>query len=521
MELIRKNIHMECMKSTGCLQLPLEEDKIVPDQYPDVDQICFYHGEVQVSEVRTYTDYLCVKGLLCYTLLYHSKESECTVLSLKGSMPIEEKMNMNGLTGTDTASVNAELTDFRIGLVNSRKLSIQAIVTLCSECKSLKDHSILLDVKDEKLPECKKEPICYSQLSVSKKDVIRIKEEKELPATYPNILRGLWSSVNLTEIDYRMEQDRILVQGNLRMFVLYEGEGEEHPIRFFEKEIPVSRNIECQGAKPENIGDISITLEQSEVSIKPDLDGESRLLLLDANLQMDIHIYEEENAEVITDMYSVDKEIVLKKEEQCIPHIQERNCGKMKLSKTVPHSETEEDLMQVVYCEGSVYVDNKEITEEGIALKGFTKVNLLYITKGDKASYGRKEVSLPFSYVLKCDTSGSIRLPEIRAYVENPEVLLRGEEGLNITVTLHFEGILCREKVVDAITDVEVLPIDSEKIRNLPGMCIYVVNEGDSLWEIGKKYYTTTASITELNHLNSSLMIPGQKLLLTKGIEGE
>lgn len=520
MELIRKNIHMECLKSTGCLQLPMEEDKIVPDQYPDVDQICFYHGEVWIEEVRTYTDYLCVKGELGYTLLYHSKESECSVLSLKGSMPIEEKINMNGLTGGDTATVNAEITDFRIGLVNSRKLSIQAIVTLCSECKSLKDHSLLLDVKEEKMPECKKEPIRFSQLSVSKKDVIRIKEERELPAAYPNILRGLWSSVRLTDIDYRLEEGKILVQGNLRMFALYEGEGEDHPIRFFEKEIPVSREMECQGVSTDHIGDISISLGHSEVGIKPDLDGESRLFTVDASLQMDIRIYEEENAEIITDMYSVEKEIVLQREKQLLSHVQDRNCGKMKLSKMVSCSETEEELLQVVYCEGKLHVENKQIVEEGMNLKGFVQMNLLYITKDDKAPYGRKEVSLPFNYILKCDTERIGNLPEIRAFVENPEVILRGEEGLNITATLRFEATLCKEVMVDVITNVEVNPIDSEKIRNLPGMCIYVVNEGDSLWKIGKKYYTSVAAITELNNLSSALITPGQKLLVTKGIEG-
>ena len=51
---------------------------------------------------------------------------------------------------------------------------------------------------------------------------------------------------------------------------------------------------------------------------------------------------------------------------------------------------------------------------------------------------------------------------------------------------------------------------------NLPGMAVYMVKEGDNLWNIGKKYYVPVDSLRELNQLDSDEVKPGQKLLIVK-----
>ena len=59
--------------------------------------------------------------------------------------------------------------------------------------------------------------------------------------------------------------------------------------------------------------------------------------------------------------------------------------------------------------------------------------------------------------------------------------------------------------------------LDSSKMSNLPGMVVYMVKEGDNLWNIGKKYYVPVDAIRTLNDLDSDELKVGQKLLVVKG----
>ena len=57
------------------------------------------------------------------------------------------------------------------------------------------------------------------------------------------------------------------------------------------------------------------------------------------------------------------------------------------------------------------------------------------------------------------------------------------------------------------------MPLDQEKIRNMPGITVYIVKPGDTLWDIAKKFYTTVEEIIQMNDLDGGRGIcPGQPL---------
>ena len=69
------------------------------------------------------------------------------------------------------------------------------------------------------------------------------------------------------------------------------------------------------------------------------------------------------------------------------------------------------------------------------------------------------------------------------------------------------------------IEKVEESPLDKEKLRSLPGITVYVVKPGDTLWEISKKFFTTTEEICRMNQLENQEISTGQPLLLVKKVE--
>ena len=53
----------------------------------------------------------------------------------------------------------------------------------------------------------------------------------------------------------------------------------------------------------------------------------------------------------------------------------------------------------------------------------------------------------------------------------------------------------------------------------MPGITVYMVKQGDTLWDIAKKFYTTMEEIISMNSLENDQLPLGQPLLLVKKVE--
>ena len=101
---------------------------------------------------------------------------------------------------------------------------------------------------------------------------------------------------------FQIMDEKMTVQGELGLFFLYEGEGEERQAVWYETGVPVSGTVECQGMRAGMLEDISCRIGHQEAEIKPDADGEERCIALELVLELDMKLYEEARVDVISDI---------------------------------------------------------------------------------------------------------------------------------------------------------------------------------------------------------------------------
>ena len=124
-----------------------------------------------------------------------------------------------------------ELEDLSTGMVNSRKLGVKAIITLEVRVESLYQAEAAEDAGEGGSPEpwtmffCSTEPLILPQLKFCHKDTFRIKEQLSLSGSKPNIDQLLWKEMRLCGVSARPAGGRMLIDGNLEVFVIYSGEG--------------------------------------------------------------------------------------------------------------------------------------------------------------------------------------------------------------------------------------------------------------------------------------------------------
>ena len=144
MELIKKQIHMNQFKGTVTTQITLDDDFIVPDTMDDMAQVMLDTGEIQIESVKNQGEKVAVKGKLEFQVLYRKEGGGLQTLG--GSIPFDETINAPDLEEKDYVGLNWMLEDLNAEMINSRKLGVQAIITLQVRIETLRDVEAAVDV---------------------------------------------------------------------------------------------------------------------------------------------------------------------------------------------------------------------------------------------------------------------------------------------------------------------------------------------------------------------------------------
>ena len=517
MELIKRNIHMDRLKCKASIQITLEDDINISDSRPDALKLIMDRGNVVIEEVRVTDDHVGVKGILKAGILYLAEGPKAKAAAMEGEIPFEEQIYMEGIRSGDNVSVSWEIEDLSTGLINSRKFSIQSVLLLKAVCEEICDEETAVDISGQEPVEFRKKSLNIASMVMKKKDIFRMKEEVEIPGSFPNIFSMIWWEVEPSEVEFKVLDDKISVQGEIRAFFLYLGEGEEEEICHYETVLPFAGSLACDGAREGMIPEIRYQAEAREVTVRPDFDGEERVITFELCLNLDICAYEEENIDILSDVYGVVQETNVQEKEALFRSYLGRSNGKMKLSGHFKAAEGEQ-IGKVLHTCGKLQTADVSLGETGIEISGTVSVQVLYESSKEEKWFGMIKEELPFQYVLDAEGVGRDCVYPLQTDLEQITVSIIDTDEIDVKCVLFFHTNIYRqwkEKIVEQITTCE---LDSEKIDSLPGIAIYVVREGESLWDIGKRYYVPISAIRQTNELASDEVKTGDRILIMRNL---
>ena len=518
MELVKKNIRMNRWKNHAATQLTLDDDFIVPDTMDDMEQVILDTGGIQIESSRPQGEKVVIRGKLDFKVLYRREGGGLQALG--GSIPFEETVNVPGLTEHDYVNVTWDLDDLNAGMINSRKINVKALVTLNVQVETMFDAEAAVDValagngEDVK---ALKEELEVAEIAVRKKDTYRVKENLTLPGSKPNLEKILWSEVRLSGTSSRPADGSVHIDGELAVFVIYDSEGDGAPVQWVEESVPFSGELEVAGCREEMIPVVSMRLVHRDVEAKPDYDGEMRELELDAVVELDMKLYEEEKIQLLSDLYSTNREIVPETGEVCFDQILTKNLCKCRISEKMEISRHDR-ILQICHSEGSVKIDETEIKDDTLHIEGALEVQLLYLTDDDSQPIQSVTEIVPFHQTAEAKGITQNSIYQLNASLDNMSAVMLGGSMVEIKAAVNLDLLVLQPVCRPVIRGVDVQPLDTEKLQKLPGIVGYIVQPGDSLWKIAKKFHTTVDNIMETNGLTTDQLQPGEKLILVKEI---
>jgi hypothetical protein len=513
MELSRKPIHYTQEGKRTFDQFYLDEEYNVPDAKEDVQQVIQGAGTVKIEDIKLVENYIRISGKLYFQILYVTAAGEPQPAVLEGKIPFEEMVYTDG-GEMETYFIQNIRVEFTATLVHSRKLNIRAMIEMEIGREKLEDEETTVDV-DSTAPVYKKmKNVNLLELNTTKKDTYRIKEEVTLPGTKESIGQLLLTDVSGRKLEIRLGQDEIQLKGELLIFCMYQSE--DGKTDWLEQSVPYEGRIECSGAEEGMYYYVHNSLEDTLVDVRMDEDGEMRVLGIEGTLNLRMNIYQEEEMELLEDMYSLEQKCSYETRDAVYEELLVQNYSKCKVSERLSLPELKDDVLQVCHSDGSVQVEHMELTENGIQIEGILHISFLYLKANDEVPFGSWQGIIPFSYLLECPQMKPDVRYNISYHVEQLSVNLAGSEAVEIKAVLAFDTFMRSPVHMQVITDVQLTPISLEEVEKRPGIVGYIVKDGDELWTLAKNYMTSMEGIKEVNNLESDSIKPGDKLLIFK-----
>lgn len=518
MELKKEDVQMLRVKSKATNQITFDADYNVPDVKPDIARMIQNKGDVTVEEVRLNEGHAFLKGNLNVDLLYVGEE-EGKVYSLSAKLPMEENLNLEGIASGDKMCLKWEIEDLSVHMIHSRKLNIKAIVTFFAVVDELAGIRIPVSLEEEGIS-VRKKKIRLMSLMVNKKDTLRIKEEIALASNKPNVAELLWHTIEVRGLDLRPEENTIKAKGELFVFALYVGEEDSNnPLQWLEYSIPFQGEMECSGSTPEMITNIDASVIHQGIEIKPDADGEERILLADVVLELNMKLYREEEHDLILDVYTPLKECVSHGKEECLESLLIKNYSKCRVSDRVEVKETQGKILQICHSQGKIKLDKTQIVDNGILAEGIVHLKVLYIVGNDNMPFYSMEAMIPFTHIVEARGITEDCVYYLKTELEQLSTTMVDSNEIEVKATLSLNALVMKCETEMIIDKIETQPLDMKKIQSMPGILVYMVKPEDTLWDIAKRFYTTVDEIRQLNNLEEEEPKPCQPLLLVKKVE--
>ncbi|MBR4026206.1 MAG: DUF3794 domain-containing protein [Lachnospiraceae bacterium] len=494
-------------KGNAFTQITVDDDYIVRDNKPDVVRIIYTKGRIALEDAKVGNQVVWLTGKLHFDTLYLSDDENRRLECVSGEVPFQEKLIMDEVGEGDELFADAKIEDLSVGIINSRKLVVRGVLNLTAEARRESENVVACAVPKEMHYEQKTKSVDMMCLTEAKKDIVRIQKELLLPNSRTNIGTIIFYQVDFRNEDVQLKSDGIQIQMDAQVWVLYRSEttGE---YECFETVVPVMGMIESSYLVGDEIFWTKIRPMEIDLEPRGDYDGEARMLGLEVMLAVEAEIYREESCDVLLDVYSLQKELVLQKEPFELSQLLMKNISKIRILEQAHLEPNQEKILQICGSNGMVGIDRIQRKENGLLVEGILQVHILYNAIEDSMPYGHSEEQIPFEQFIEIDNFSNDARFKIEIKLEQLQVNLLDNTEYEIKAVLQMallaEQVLQFEKIVE----IEERPFNIEELQKQPGMIGCVRKEGEDLWDIAKRYHATAENIIEI----------GDKVLVVKQV---
>ncbi len=478
----------------------------LPDYYPEISKILKCLADVNVITKQARGNTAEIGGQVTLTLLYADKENG--INSFTHVFPFAKSVDFN--ENIDDSYISCVL---RSEFLNSkatapRKIEIHGSVTLGVSLLVNKKIECLCSVDDQNVfSKCTQIECLESHIPITKS--IFLEDEISIGSNQNAISKILRSNAVAVINECKVITNKIVVKGQLHVEILYCSVQNNRPLlathtHAFSQIIDIDKeldNIVCTA---------KASVATFELHPKTSLDGEVKSVTFESKVIIDVFCDKRSQICVVTDAFNNCKQSSL----SCIKldsiidseKINENFC----FNKSLDFSDGAIGEVYDLWCKTRVNFascDNGELL-----IKGVVVINVLGCDSDNSPSFFERSVDYEYRYNYNndgnCKFKQDVSVAAVN-YNKNPD------GGIDLSIELNVNGEIYKLNTVNVISDIN---FDDRLITrdNDTAITLYFA-EGESVWDIAKKYLADPKRICVANNIDN-LDEPCNKILLIPNI---
>lgn len=521
MELVKKEILFNCQKSRETIYFSKEESFNLSDVMEDIAFVLQKRGQIKVLEIKKEAGKVRVLGEISFSILYMSASLDKRLASFNGRMSFEEDINVDGMEEADDVSLEVNLEQISVDVGNSRKIRVNAMTSMTVIAENKCGEEVLCDVEtSDSAMQIKRNNLKYLNKKSCVNEAVTIEESLQLQSGYENIGKIIWHNILLSNVDFKYQDGQIAIFGDMQLFVVYLSENSEKT-EFVQETVPFHQMIPCNECSEDVIVNCRFNMSSCDVEEIEDFDGEERSLHISCILDLNICIYAEESEEYIEDIYSVKDSVVPDITMLASQKLLSQNTSKCRVNEVVNLQGNKTSVLQLLSGSGRLKNVKQTQSEGGVMIEGIISADGLYITSDDDIPYDRFQGEIQFNHFVEIPHMDEQSEYKIDCRLEQISLNMAGENAIEVKALVSMQVLAYDIILTPVILNIKIEDTKPDKMREIPGITGYVVNEEESLWDIAKKYMTTVDAIKDVNDITTDCVHANDKIIIVKSVGEE
>lgn len=476
-------------------------ETIVPDASPDILRLVDTQGKILLKSKTASDGQVTLTGTARLTVLYlpDGGTGPCRMeVSIPFNIMAEEKRIRTGclviavprVSGADTRTMNPRKIVTRVEIAVGVKVFSAAAVSLCTGV-SAADGAVEQLMESHQL----------SCIAAVQEKQVSFEDDLNIPAGRPAAEELIHSRVELSCRESKIIGSKLIFKGEAAVQLLYRSAGGGLDAADFT--LPFSQIAEVAGVGEDGICTVAMGLTGAEFV----LGGDGRTVSVSLSMLAQALVREERSVELLADTYST-----------CCPLRVER----------VPYD------YRVCQTEGVGRQMVREIIESGLPIKSVVDASVTLGRTAQSREGGQLRLSAQVSVTAVCITEENEYCAVSRGFeascaVDVPEeciclfscesgdlIATPTADGVEVRFPLDFPYLCLHSAHAAVVQDVSVENAAEEERGPRPSIVLRVLEDGERLWDVAKRYGTTIGDIVKANELESEQPGGGTLLLIPR-----
>lgn len=511
MELIKENIEYEQLLGEQTVENMIKEEYVIPDVQPDVKKILMVDAKPKIVNKEVMQNKVYVEGKIkCNVLYLASGEENSEIFNVVYTKEFSTYIEMNGAKADMGCSLECNIEHMECNIINERKIAIEGIMELKLGVYKKYEFNVIKDVDSFEDIQLLKNPCTIDKVAGKASGELVSKAHIQVPMDKPEIGKVLSCDVIVHKGDAKLQEGKVQIEAFTKVKVLYKATGSRE-LCSLEEDVFVSEELEFPNVDQFMENSSEFVVEDIEFNVKEDDLGENRIVDVEALVKCNTKIMHKEEIDMIEDAYSPSRMLKMDKKGYELNTMLGHNINETIIRENIELDNNMPKPVEVIMSIGKVSVTDKKIVEDKVVMEGLLNVNVLYKTSDEDRYVATLNEEIPFN--CNVDVAGAKIDMEciVKAHLENLEAVV--EAG-----TIAVKGVARVYARVNYITHkeflVDIVPLEDEVVKKRASITIYVVQDGDTLWKIAKRYCATVEDLVKVNELENENIMVGQKLLI-------